>query len=172
MPTDPNDPINTLMPNTGQTAPPASKSADDNDDNIAGFNSTPSESNVWPGKPPFGEPSFSDESLTKKVENVQAETPGTTLPDTEVVKPEISVEKPPVHETRPIPETTTEVKADKPDVPEEVVEELNKVQTNVVNKTDEPEQLHAVSTIADSLTKLADDEEEDFIQEVIKEHQT
>ncbi|KKS20118.1 MAG: hypothetical protein UU77_C0031G0001, partial [candidate division WWE3 bacterium GW2011_GWC1_41_7] len=77
MPTDPNDPINTLMPNTGQTAPPAGKSADDNDDNIAGFNSTPSESNVWPGKPPFGEPSFSDESLTKKVENVQAETPGT-----------------------------------------------------------------------------------------------
>ncbi len=41
---------------------------------------------------------------------------------------------------------------------------------NVVNKTKEPEILHKVSEHADSLTTIADQEEEEFIKEVMEEH--
>jgi hypothetical protein len=42
---------------------------------------------------------------------------------------------------------------------------------NVINKTKEPEILHPVDPNADTLTTIADKEEEKFIKEVIKEHQ-
>lgn len=41
----------------------------------------------------------------------------------------------------------------------------------VINKTKEPEILHAVDPKADALTTIADKEEEAFIKEVLKEHQ-
>lgn len=43
--------------------------------------------------------------------------------------------------------------------------------SKVVNKTKEPEILHPVDPEADTLTTIADKEEEEFIKEVIKEHQ-
>lgn len=42
---------------------------------------------------------------------------------------------------------------------------------NLVNKMKEPEILHAVDSKADTLTTIADKDEEKFIKEVIKEHQ-
>lgn len=41
----------------------------------------------------------------------------------------------------------------------------------IVNKTEEPEILHPVDPKADTLTTIASEEEQDFIKEVMKEHQ-
>ena len=156
MPTDQNDSINTLIPNSntdqtnklqpdqpqpGQTKPLPSGGA----------------AGIWPEETPIGETGFIREIIPANPETALSENQAETVPKQEKAP---SVEKKSKKDT------------DTPNIMTETLENISKVKTNVVNKTKEPEKLHRVSTIADSLTKTADEEEEDFIKEVIKEHQT
>jgi hypothetical protein len=73
------------------------------------------------------------------------------------------------------PQTTTSIAQDQPT---NTTNNINVVaqpipqQTQVIDKTEEKVQLHSLSDSPDPITKDADQEEQEFIEEVQKEHTT
>jgi hypothetical protein len=98
----------------------------------------------------------------------------TIIPSVESITsdPASKTELNPIKETAPVPSISPVTSQDAANTS---AGNVNKTATSnspkVVNKTKEPEILHPVDVKADTLTTIADKEEEEFIKEVIKEHQ-
>jgi hypothetical protein len=80
------------------------------------------------------------------------------------------IEKIPNGETNPLPIYNPATTKENDNTRTEIADDSSNIR--IVNKTKEPEVLHGVDSKADTITTIADKEEEEFIKEVIKEHQS
>jgi hypothetical protein len=118
-----------------------------------GNDTSPKEPGKWP-EDTFGEIGFTHETL-------KGDGTGTVKNEKEI-PPE-----------RPVFGAIEAGVGEKPELPSEVLNEIQGIQPHVVDLTEQPETSQKITTLqdtADPLTKRADEEEEAFIQETLEEH--
>lgn len=82
------------------------------------------------------------------------------------------MESAPMQETAPAPSNTPDPNTDDQNTAVPTETDTSQSPAQIVDKTKEPEKLHPVDSNADTLTTIADAEEEEFIEKVLEEHKS